>query len=104
MPEGLAQRSLGNLPCDEGGFLPRVPWWGGGNKDSESAAGLDHALLAQRPVGVLDRIRVQLQFRRQFARGGQSLGGPQNSDRNASDDLVSNLAVNRPRVVFPNLH
>ena len=104
MPEGLAQRSLGNLPGDEGRFLPRVAWRGGGNKYSESAPSLDHALLLQRPVGVLDRVRVQLQFCRQFAGGGQSLGGPQNSDRNAADDLVSNLAVNRPRVVFPDLH
>ena len=53
---------------------------------------------------MLDRVRVQLQFRRQFARRGQALGGFQNANRNASDYLISNLAINGPRIIFPDLY
>ena len=104
MPERLAERSLGDLASDDRGLLPGVSRRGSGNEHPETSPRLDHAFLLQRPVGVLDRIRIQLQLGREFARSRKPFAGFENSNRHAADDFVRDLAVNGSWVVRPQLN
>jgi hypothetical protein len=54
--------------------------------------------LLQRPVRVLNRVRVDLQFGRQFSDGGEGFARLQNSHRNAAPDFVGDLPEYRPRI------
>ena len=74
-----------------------------GDERTESPAHLDDFLLNQGPVGMLDRIGVQLQLGRELPRGGERFSGFQNTDGHGPMDLVRDLPVHRPGVVRPQL-
>ena len=60
---------------------------------------VDISLVLQRPVRLLNRIGVDLQFAGKFADGGQGLIRFQNSNRNAAADFVDDLAIHRPGIL-----
>ena len=62
MPESFAKSSLGNLPRDGIRLHAGVTRRCGCDVRSQPPAHLDDPLLDERPVGVLDSVRVQLQF------------------------------------------
>ena len=67
VPKGLAQGAFRDLPCDGRRLLPRLTRRGGDER-AEPAAHLDHAFQQQGPVGVLDGVRIQLEFGGELAR------------------------------------
>jgi hypothetical protein len=103
MPEGVTQRALGDLPGDRGrpvpGFARR-----GGDERAKTPAHLDYPFLQQRPVGVLDGVRVQFELGRKLPRRRQGLPRFQNPDAHRPVQFIRNLPVDGTRIVFPQLH
>ena len=98
MAKGVAQGALGNLPRDglsRSLGLARSR----GDERTEAAAHLDDAVLDERPVGVLDRIGIQLQLVRQLPRRRQRLARFQDADGDRPLHLIGDLSVDRTRVV-----
>jgi hypothetical protein len=66
--------------------------------------GFDQPFLRERPVGVLDRVRVDLELSRELPRRGQRVARFEDPDRNRPLNLIRDLPVDRPRVVCPQFH
>ena len=101
--ERLAQRALGDLPCEHLGPLPRRPGRGCDKRAQPSRISMVPSW-TRVAVGVLDRIRVQLQFGRKLPRRRQRLPRLQDTHCDLPLNLVSNPTVHRPRVVTPEVN
>ena len=100
----LAQHLLGDLPRH--GLLPRTrdPRRRRGHERTEPSPHRDRALLLERPVGVLDGVRIDLQLRRERADRRQGIGRLENAHRHTPLHLVHDLSENRTGVGRINAH
>lgn len=95
MSKSLPEHALRDLARDRVGLSAALILSARRDKRPKPTFHVNRPILLERPVGMLDSVRVDLQLGRKRADGWQWFVRLQDSNRNAPSNLVADLPVNR---------